>query len=93
MTNSDGTFNFAAQIYDEDSNVCIFPDYECQLYCSLDGEWVQVDCIFSELGGEQVNLTASKATLSQEIVKQVTQQAVKSDSLYEDVCAYYQENA
>lgn len=55
MANADGAFNFTAQIHDEDSNVCIFPDYECQLYCSLDGEWVQVDCILDQLDGERLN--------------------------------------
>lgn len=42
------------------------------------------DGIFSEFDGKKVNITAYKAFLSKEIVKQVIQQALESEGLNSD---------
>ena len=93
MSNSNGYYDFTAQIMDADTNRCIIPDYECELACSWYRGKLCVDYVFINIDGRLENLTLSADPFTQRLCDKIIAQAENDDALIADVYSDFLEAA
>ena len=93
MANKNGFYDFTAQIMDADTNLCIIPDYECELDCSWYRGELCVDYVFINNGGCLENLTLSTDPFTQRLCSKIIAQAEDDDALIAEVYSDFHEAA
>ena len=85
MANRNGFYDFTAQIMDTDTNLCVFPDYECELACSWYRGELCVDYVFIDIDGKLENLSLSTDPLTKRLCGKIIAQAETDDALIAEV--------
>lgn len=94
MSNSNGLYEFTAQITDADTGVVTIPDYGCELSCSWDRGAFSVDYVFiRNKANRLINLSHSTDPLTKRIVACVIEQAENDERLIAETMDDYEEAA
>lgn len=93
MSNSNGYYDFTAQIMDADTNRCVIPDYECELACSWYRGELCVDYVFINIDGHRENLSLSTDPFPQKLCAKIVAQAEDDDALIAEVYNDFHEAA